>query len=93
MIEQGFDVDIQYGDVASFESTTAMIKEIEELHGPISILVNNAGITRDGVLKKLSWEKWESVMRINLDSVFNTCRNVIEGMIERKYGRIVNISS
>lgn len=93
LIEQGFDVDIQFGDVASFESTTAMIKEIEQTHGPISVLVNNAGITRDGVLKKLSWEKWESVLRINLDSVFNTCRNVIEGMIERKYGRIVNISS
>lgn len=93
MVAQGFDVDIQYGDVASFESTAGMIAEIEQAHGPISILVNNAGITRDGVLKKLSWEKWESVLRINLDSVFNTSRNVIEGMIERKYGRIVNISS
>lgn len=93
MLSQGFDVDIQFGDVASFESTVGMVQEIEQNHGPISILVNNAGITRDGVLKKLSWEKWEAVMRINLDSVFNTCRNVIEGMIERKYGRIINISS
>ena len=93
MLAKGCDVDIQYADVASFESTASMIAEIESNHGPISVLVNNAGITRDGVLKKLTWEKWESVMRINLDSVFNTCRHVIEGMIERKYGRIINISS
>ncbi len=60
---------------------------------PVSVLVNNAGITRDGTMHKMSFERWDEVIRTNLTSCFNMCRAVIEGMRERSYGRIVNIGS
>lgn len=80
-------------DVGDFEATAAAIKQIETDLGPVEILINNAGITRDGFLHKMTADQWREVIRVDLDSVFNTSRAVIEGMRTRGYGRIVNISS
>ena len=80
-------------DVADFEEVAEAVAKIEAEQGPIDILVNNAGITRDGTLHKMTPENWQAVMSTNLGSCFNLCRNVIEGMRERQYGRIVNIGS
>jgi acetoacetyl-CoA reductase len=91
--EAGFDFAIAEGDVSDFEKAVAMVKEAESKVGPIDILVNCAGITRDGFMHKMTKEQWDMVMNSNLDSVFNVTRQVINGMRERNYGRIVNISS
>ncbi len=91
--EQGFDFDISYGDVRDFDSCGACIAHVEETLGPIDILVNNAGVTRDATLKKMAESQWSEVLSANLDSVFNMTRQVINGMIERKFGRIINVSS
>ena len=80
-------------NVADFDACVALIKRVEESRGPIDILVNAAGITRDTTLRKMSPQQWADVLTINLDGVFNMCRNVVEGMTERGFGRIVNISS
>ena len=80
-------------DVGDFEATQASIKGIETDLGPVDVQVNNAGITRDGFLHKMSAEQWREVMRADLDSVFNCARAVIEGMRARGFGRIINISS
>jgi len=90
---EGYDFGIVEGNVGDFESATNMVKEVEANFGPVDILVNCAGITRDGTLRKMKPEQWSAVINTNLDSVFNVTRNVIEGMLSRKYGRIVNISS
>ncbi len=80
-------------DVASLEDCLAAIEKIEKKLGPVSVLVNNAGITKDGMLHKMSAESWSSVLDTNLTSCFNMCRAVIEGMRDRNFGRIINISS
>ncbi|NWH08700.1 MAG: acetoacetyl-CoA reductase [Alphaproteobacteria bacterium] len=80
-------------DVGDFSSCGAALKQIEADLGPIDVLVNNAGITRDGFLHKMTPEQWHEVIRVDLDSVFNTSRHVIEGMRARGFGRIINISS
>ncbi len=80
-------------DVGDFDATREAIGKIEAELGPVEILVNNAGVTRDGFLHKMTVEQWREVIRTDLDSVFNTSRAVIEGMRARGYGRIVNISS
>ncbi len=80
-------------DVADFDACSENIKQIEADVGPIEVLVNNAGITRDRPLHKMSKDDWDAVINTNLSSLFNMCRNVIEGMRERGFGRIVNISS
>lgn len=80
-------------DLTSYDACMAGAKEIAETHGPIAVLVNCAGITRDGTLKKMTSDQWHEVIDTNLNSVFNTCRSVIEGMLEHGYGRIINISS
>ncbi|NMN56558.1 acetoacetyl-CoA reductase [Xanthobacter sp. SG618] len=80
-------------DVSDFEACKAGIAKVEAEVGPIEILVNNAGITRDGQLHKMSLEQWNAVINTNLNSAFNMTRNVIEGMRDRKFGRIVCISS
>lgn len=80
-------------DVGDFEDSREGVKRIEQELGPAEVLVNNAGITRDGTLHKMSFENWDEVIRTNLTSCFNMCRHVIEGMRERKFGRIVNIGS
>ncbi|TAH41383.1 MAG: acetoacetyl-CoA reductase [Gammaproteobacteria bacterium] len=80
-------------DVSSFEDCTTSLNAITDKHGPISILVNAAGITRDTSLRKMSERQWSDVITVNLDGVFNTCRALVDGMTERGFGRIVNISS
>lgn len=89
----GFDFDIQFVNVCDFNSCENMIKEVEKKYTAIDILVNNAGITRDVPLCKMNLEQWQEVLATNLNSMFNVTRNVINGMIERSYGRIINISS
>ena len=80
-------------DVGNFEACLSNVQKIEEELGAVNVLVNNAGITRDGTLHKMDFQNWDDVIRTNLTSCFNMSRAVIEGMRERKYGRIVNISS
>jgi acetoacetyl-CoA reductase len=80
-------------DVSDFRACEAGVKRIEQELGPVEILVNNAGITRDSVLHKMTPEQWSQVIATNLTSCFNMCRLVIEGMRERGFGRIVNIGS
>jgi acetoacetyl-CoA reductase len=80
-------------DVADFDACAAGIKRIEQDLGPIEILINNAGVTRDVMLHKMTPQQWHEVVSIDLGSCFNTCRLVIEGMRARGFGRIVNISS
>ena len=80
-------------DVANFEQCQKAIADIEAALGPVSILVNNAGITKDGMLHKMPEDNWHAVIETNLTSCFNMCRAVIEGMRSRQFGRIINISS
>jgi acetoacetyl-CoA reductase len=87
------DISFEPLDVSSFEECTTSLKAITSKHGPISILVNAAGITRDTSLRKMSERQWSDVITVNLDGVFNTCRALVDGMTERGFGRIVNISS
>ncbi len=93
MKEQGYDFTIAKGDVTSPEDAAAMVRQIEQALGPIDILVNNAGITRDGTFHRMGAEQWNDVINTNLNSCFNVTRPVIEGMRERKWGRIIQISS
>jgi len=81
------------GNVSSFADCAAAVSLVESEFGPIDVLVNNAGITRDAVLHRMTEAHWNEVIHVNLASIFNMTRNVIEGMRERNYGRIVNISS
>jgi acetoacetyl-CoA reductase len=80
-------------DVADYKACESGIKRIEQELGPVEILVNNAGVTRDVMLHKMTPAQWQEVIAIDLGSCFNTCRLVIEGMRQRGFGRIVNISS
>ena len=89
----GLDVRFEAADVGDPDACAALIARIEAELGPVDILVNAAGITRDARLVKMDRAQWEDVMRVNLDSVFNLCRLVVDGMAERGFGRIVNISS
>lgn len=80
-------------NVADFDETAAGIAKIESEHGPIEILVNNAGITKDGTMHRMTFEQWNAVIQTNLSSCFNTCRAVIDGMRAREFGRIINVGS
>jgi len=90
---KGYEIYIIECDVTSFSSCRKMASSIDKQYKRIDILVNCAGITRDATLKKMATESWHAVLDTNLDSVFNVTRNVINKMIKRGYGRIVNISS
>jgi len=81
------------GNVGVFADCARAIAEVEAELGPVDVLVNNAGITRDGAFHKMTSEQWSDVIRVNMDSLFNMTRQVIEGMRERGHGRIINISS
>ena len=80
-------------DVGDYDACVAGLKQIESQLGPISIIVNNAGITRDAVLHRMTPQQWKDVIRVDLDSVFNMVQPVINGMRDRNFGRIINISS
>jgi acetoacetyl-CoA reductase len=80
-------------DVADFDACARAVQQIEKDLGPVEVLVNNAGITRDATLHRMKPEDWQAVLQTNLSSCFNMCRNVIEGMRERGFGRIVSIGS
>jgi acetoacetyl-CoA reductase len=80
-------------DVSSYEACDAGLKKVAAELGPVEVLVNNAGITRDGMFHKMTLDQWRAVIDTNLNSLFNMCRPVIEGMRDRKFGRIITISS
>ncbi|MBX6329722.1 MAG: acetoacetyl-CoA reductase [Pseudolabrys sp.] len=86
-------INVYKWDVASFDACAAGIRQVEADLGSVEVLVNNAGITRDAMLHRMTPEQWTAVINTNLNSLFNMCRNVIEGMRARKFGRIINISS
>lgn len=89
----GYKFYASVGNVADWDSTVAAFKKVVDEHGPIDVLVNNAGITRDGVFRKMSQDDWRAVMDTNLNSLFNVTKQVIDGMADRGWGRIINISS
>jgi acetoacetyl-CoA reductase len=93
MRAEGFDIHASAGNVADWDSTQRAFEIARAEIGPIDILVNNAGITRDGVFQKMTLEAWRAVIETNLNSLFNVTKQVIDGMLERGWGRIVNISS
>ena len=81
------------GNVGKFEDCVRAVQEVEAELGPVEVLINNAGITRDAMLHRMTPEQWNDVIYVNLASIFNMSRQVIEGMRERGFGRIINISS
>jgi acetoacetyl-CoA reductase len=89
----GYDFYASVGNVADWESTKAAFDKTKAEHGAIDILVNNAGITRDGLFRKMSLEDWHGVINTNLNSLFNVTKQVIDGMLDQGWGRIINISS
>ena len=91
--EMGYDFKAYECDVADYDSAQACVAKVEQEVGPIGVLVNNAGITRDMTFKKMDKPNWDAVMATNLDSVFNMTKPVCDGMVERGWGRIINISS
>ena len=90
---EGLRVHAAEGDVSDFDSCAEMFYHVKSVVGPVEILVNNAGITRDSIFKRMTEQDWMAVINTNLNSVFNVTRQVIDGMSERGWGRIVNISS
>ncbi len=90
---EGYAFHAAEGDVADYDSCAAMVQRIEAEIGPVDILVNNAGITRDGMFRKMGRGDWDAVLATNLDSVFNVTHQVLSGMAERGWGRVINMSS
>ena len=80
-------------DVTDFDSAKACVEAVSREVGPIDVLVNNAGITRDMTFRKMVKADWDAVIRTNLDSVFNMTKQVMDGMVERKWGRVINVAS
>jgi acetoacetyl-CoA reductase len=89
----GYHFVASEGNVADWESTAKAFEKVKKDVGEVDILVNNAGITRDGMFRKMTFEDWQAVIDTNLTSLFNVTKQVIDGMVERGFGRIVNISS
>ena len=92
-LADGYEFHALQMDVGDFESCQQGCQKVAETLGPIAVLVNNAGITRDGFMKKMSWDQWHQVLQTNLDSVFNMSKACLDNMLEMKFGRIINISS
>ena len=90
---EGYAYDIVAGDVSSLDSSRAMLDDLDSAGMPIDCLVNNAGITRDATLRKMIPEHWEAVINTNLNSLYNVTQPLVEGMMSRGFGRIINISS
>jgi acetoacetyl-CoA reductase len=93
MKDQGYNFAAYPCDVSDFDSAQTCIAAVERDIGPVDVLVNNAGITRDMTFKKMDKVNWDAVMKTNLDSVFNMTKPVADGMVDRGWGRIINISS
>ena len=93
MKKNGYDITAVACDVSDFDSCTKAVAEVQAKVGAVDVLVNNAGITRDTTFKKMDKISWDAVMRTNLDSLFNMTKQVADGMVERGWGRIINISS
>lgn len=89
----GYTFHASVGNVADWDSTEKAFRKVAEELGPVDILVNNAGITRDGVFRKMTLDDWRAVIDTNLNSLFNVTKQVIDGMADRGWGRIINISS
>lgn len=90
---KGFKFHASVGNVSDWDSTAEAFRKVMADVGPVDVLVNNAGITRDGLFRKMSLDDWRSVIDTNLNSLFNVTKQVIDGMVERNWGRIINISS
>jgi acetoacetyl-CoA reductase len=89
----GYTIGVVPCELTDFEATKQAVAQATQLAGPVDVLVNVAGITRDATLRKMTPEQWREVLQANLDSVFNATRNVIEGMLDRGFGRVISISS
>ena len=89
----GYTFYASVGNVGDWDSTVAAFEKVKAEHGMVDVLVNNAGITRDGVFRKMSRADWDAVMETNLTSLFNVTKQVIDDMVDRGWGRIINISS
>ena len=89
----GYTFYTSVGNVAEWESTVAAFQAVRDEHGPVDVLVNNAGITRDGLFRKMTRADWDGVINTNLNSLFNVTKQVIDDMLDRGWGRIINISS
>ncbi|WP_211465636.1 3-ketoacyl-ACP reductase [Collimonas silvisoli] len=93
MRAKGYDIHASEGNVSDWESTKAAFDKVKAEVGEVDVLINNAGITRDGQFRKMSKADWDAVIDTNLNSLFNVTKQVIDGMADRGWGRIVNISS
>ncbi|MDQ3187656.1 MAG: acetoacetyl-CoA reductase [Pseudomonadota bacterium] len=89
----GFNFTASVGNVSDWDSTKAAFEKVKSEHGAVDILVNNAGITRDGVFRKMSLDDWRAVMDTNLNSMFIVTKQVIDGMLDKGWGRVINIAS
>jgi acetoacetyl-CoA reductase len=93
MADRDYHFSAYPADVADYDSCVKMVDQVSKEIGPIDILINNAGITRDMTFKKMTKPDWDAVMHTNLDSVFNVTKPVVDGMVERGWGRVINVSS
>lgn len=92
--KEGFNnIHFRHMDVTRFEECERVVGHVAKEFGNIDVLINNAGITRDAVFTKMTKQQWDDVLRVNLDGMFNVTRQVVEGMKNQQYGRIVNVSS
>lgn len=91
--KSGFDIEIFYADIGNFEDCEALVASVKERFGRIDVLVNNAGITSDSSLKKMTSYQWQHILESNLTGVFNMTRTVLPLMLDQGYGRIISISS
>jgi len=90
---QGYNFHASVGNVSDWDSTQAAFDKVRQDFGHVDVLVNNAGITRDGLFRKMSLDDWRTVIDTNLNSLFNVTKQVLEPMVDRQWGRIINISS